>query len=152
VYRRGVADPATITMARRRRGEELVAGMDVSGAWRGSEERLVVGSLGIAMAAVVLLSDTSHLAGRLFGWTALLLIAAIGLVVTGLEGLRRRNRRIREVERAVAQWGVLRAGLADQKDAAWWLRQLGYREFEVRRWIEREVRREIDRDSSASGQ
>lgn len=127
-------------------------GLEGSGAWRGSEERLVAGALGIALAGGVILTDTSQLAGRLFGWTALLLIAAFGLVVTGLEGLRRRNRRMREVERAVTQWRVLRAGLADETDAGWWLRQLGYREFEVRRWIEREVRREVDRAASTTGQ
>jgi len=155
--RRGVAERARLlvrgslhrmddatprTLALRLRGEQMVKGLEEAGALPGSEERLVVGVIGMAMSLAILLYDGSIVAGRLFGWTSLLMIAAVGLAFTGLQGVRRRNRRTREIKRAVAEWRALRTGLPGQPSPTRWLLQRGYREFAVRRWIKREAHRD----------
>lgn len=127
---------------RRQRGEQLIAAMDDAGALPNSDTQVVFGVIGIVLAIGLVALDDSPVAGRLFGWTSLLFLAALLLLVTGIEGLRRRNRRLREVDRALGEWHGLCEGLAAQANPTQWLRQRGYREFEVRHWIEREAARQ----------
>lgn len=127
--------------ALRRRGEQLVAHMDEPGVLGGSEKRLVFGGLGLAIAIAVLAFDDSQVAGRLFAWTAILLLASLLLLVKGIEGVRRRGRRLREVHQAVTRWETLRSGFPGQANPARWMQQLGFHEFEIRRWIACELGR-----------
>lgn len=135
--------PATIDDfdALRRRGEAWLADAGGTGPLGDPENRLVAGAIGVAAGAVLVFFDGSLLAGRLCGWIGFLVVAALLLLVTGAEGVRRSGRRRGEVTRALREWRSLVAEIPRQTNAASWLRRRGYREFEVRRWIKREAAR-----------
>ncbi len=135
------AEPLHDFHALRRRGEAWLADADGTGPLGDPENRLFAGAIGVAAGLVLLFFDGSVLAGRLCGWVGFMVAAALLLVVTGAEGVRRRSRRRGEVDRALREWRVLAASVPRQANASRWLRGRGYREFEVRRWIKREAAR-----------
>ncbi|MBL8747830.1 MAG: hypothetical protein JNK78_01625 [Planctomycetes bacterium] len=127
--------------ALRCRSEAWLADLDGTGPLGDPEARFVAGVIGVAVGVVLMLFDGGMLAGRLCGWIGFMIVAALLLLVTGAEGVRRRSRRRGEVTRALREWPELVANVPRQANVSRWLRGRGYREFEVRRWIKREAAR-----------
>jgi hypothetical protein len=98
------------------------------------EARLVFGLL-----TVVLVGYLIPDGGRACGWLVFALTIGLGWVASGVEGIRRRSRRQREVHRALAEWSLLRASWRAERAAGrtgtHFLRARGYRDFALRQRI-----------------
>ncbi|MFO1030742.1 MAG: hypothetical protein U1F60_06675 [Planctomycetota bacterium] len=81
--------------------------------------------------------------GIVWGLVVLVAVFGAGLVATGLREQARARAIAAEMSRARAEWGELRLAIAEArrigKGPVRYLIDRGYREFEVRRWIVREL-------------
>ncbi len=119
-----------------------------SSIFRDPEARLVVGALTVLLILVVMPSS-----GRAFGWLLAGLAVGIAWLASGIEGVRRRSRRRREVTRAHAEWQHLRAAIAAASHAgrspAQVLQSHGYRDYELRKRIVQLIERNGDPEQLA---
>lgn len=114
-----------------------------SSIFRDPEARLVVGVLTVLGILVVMPSS-----GRAFGWLLAGLAVGVAWLASGIEGVRRRSRRRREVARAHAEWAELCRAIAAASHAggspAQVLQQRGYRDYELRKRIVQVIERNGD--------
>jgi hypothetical protein len=101
------------------------------------------GGLGLAAVGIVL-SVALWERGLIAKSMLFAVVLGLGFAVTGRQELRRERAIADEVARARGEWSQLRADIGrlhrTRGNIAQYLQRRGYRQFEVRRWLLRELR------------